>query len=962
MASLQATSGQTVADAADSRLTVTATDPTSALSINVGQFPIESTEDAVIGSTSLATIGSDLTTSLEVLVQSIQSLDQSLADGSEAALTVTAADPTTSLEVLVQSLQSLDQSTIDGSESALTVTAADPTVSLRVTVQSLTSLQQTVVDASDSRLTVTATDPTTSLEILISRLGISSTTAGAVGGSGALSIAVPITTETDGAVGGSGYLRISESREASLVVLIAETIDRTADLNITTLGTESRTTDLDVPIAENRTRTTDLSITVLGIESRTSDLSITTFGTESRTSSLDIYIADVVDRTADLSITTLGTESRTTNLAVIPAPERRFTTPLSLVVRGTFTLPPVGMRVTIQGTRVYPLGLDMVIEVRRPHSLIRVWGDVSTRYFGGNASDANFFENWNVAPGGAVITEGIGGFSLGDRLLTYTTPNTIPTAGTFDKYSVPLAVAANTSVEGFRALFAFQMQSFGPSNILLFGCFNGTNSPVSDITAGDLVGMSIEADKDVVQFRAWAGTAVSSAALASGLPASRFVDAPLLIEIETVTGGATTDLEFRFYERLVSLDRPLVTISLQTTTAPTVTHVAMSSLGRRTPELSTSQPNLRVQFDYADVEPGTGAVYQQSHLFEVADAKFRPYDDRLPLILPNTGPFILSDSLVSDEGYWRLDTALASTLAFSGGMAEVSGAVFPETTQTLGASWYRVECDVMGGTYTAGTNGHGIGLHGVGNVATGDSIIAYVNSFSGTATLTSTVSGTPTVLGSTSFATQAGRWYRFVLDVRQRTGGDVLVNFYVDGTLVLSEIDTAAPVAGTPLLYNTNSASAFFRSLLVRGGMNTVFVQQSDSGAVTTDARHDLLYVDDSDPAITVHAFSTDSPVLAPDTAPLVVVKGSPNPGFNNVGMLWSATHSGTWTLRANSTGTTDGIELQSGTYPNAFERVSLNWAFADLPQVDGLYDVTLYLIADSGKPTSKKLGEYILP
>jgi hypothetical protein len=169
---------------------------------------------------------------------------------------------------------------------------------------------------------------------------------------------------------------------------------------------------------------------------------------------------------------------------------------------------------------------------------------------------------------------------------------------------------------------------------------------------------------------------------------------------------------------------------------------------------------------------------------------------------------------------------------------------------------------------------------------------------------------------------------------------------------------------GTVVLTTGISFPVAFRSLEVRQGVNDVLAVLSDSPSslLFTETQYDTLIVDSSDPVITVVTFTTDSPILVPGTVNPPVVKGSLNPGFSGVAMSWYATHTGTWTLRVNSTGATNGIELRSGTYPVAFETVSTGWDFAELPQVDDTYDVTLYLIADSGKPTAKKLGQYLLP
>lgn len=203
----------------------------------------------------------------------------------------------------------------------------------------------------------------------------------------------------------------------------------------------------------------------------------------------------------------------------------------------------------------------------------------------------------------AVINADIGSFSLGDRHVTFTTGNQIPTPLEYDKYSLPLAIARPVSVSGFRMLFCFRLRAFGPDNRLLLGGFVNTNDPITDLANQNFVGMLIEAEKGSAQFRGFAGGGFQSPLLTLG-SIDRFVNRPLLVEIKTVgVTAAVTHMEFRLFDQNESLDVPIVSIPVFTLVPPTITHAAMTSLGRHTPELP-NQPGMTVELRYVDVESG----------------------------------------------------------------------------------------------------------------------------------------------------------------------------------------------------------------------------------------------------------------------------------------------------------------------------------------------------------------------
>lgn len=466
--------------------------------------------------------------------------------------------------------------------------------------------------------------------------------------------------------------------------------------------------------------------------------------------------------TADLSIYVLGGE----------------TVLLQVLVRGTSTV-QVGLDMEIEGEPERTALLDMLIVDELPYRFMKVRKDLTTRYFGGFASDANFFEGFDPPNVGAVITQGVGRFNHGHRKLVYTAPNTIPTPGAFDKYSLPLAAPVTVDTIGFRALVNFRLDAFGENSSLLFGFFADQLDPLASFAAGHVCAFALETEKGHVEWRAFYGLSGSVVNLGTAIPISRFLGRDLLVEMELTDTGAVEVVEFRLYEMDVSLSVPLLSARAETAANPTVDRFSITSIGKRTPELPDSA--MSVAFKYVDVELATGVTYDAPGGIPSLDAKWRPAQNRPPIELLNEGP-------------------------------------------------------------------------------------------------------------------------------------------------------------------------------------NQVFVALSPDGVASNIEAEDNMVVDSSDPKIFVLTFNPDSDVIVPGTVNPPVVKGSLNSGFDGVTFTWSCTHVGEFTLRVGSTSPTDGIEILNGTYPTIGAPETTVWNFADLPPPDGTHDVTLYLTADNGKTTAKKLGIFILP
>ena len=490
-----------------------------------------------------------------------------------------------------------------------------------------------------------------------------------------------------------------------------------------------------------------LSIEVMAVgEFRPAYMNVHIFGSAQQTVGMNFYIMDTVQRQADLSATIFG----------------------------------------VQETQA---ALDMMVKVPSPYRYMKLRKDLLTRYFGGFASDANFeastgdIQGFDPVNPGRILTFGNGNFNDVFRRLSYSGSNAIPTV-VYDKYSLPLSSALTLTTVGARVLLSFELKEMASDAGLIFGLFNDQNTTLSDISTGAILAFAVETEANHVAFRGWFGTSSSGVNVFTGLPVANFLNKPLLLEIELISIGIVNTAEFRLFDREVNLDVPIISFQVATSLPVVVDRFSISSIGRRNPDIGTTEAAFLAEFEYVDVERGTGVLYDPvntSGNIQITEAKWRPFQDR--------PPFKLSGE-----------------------------------------------------------------------------------------------------------------------------------------------------------------------------GLNTIIAYLSNDGVAATMPAQDDIFVDSTDPIITVYVLDPDSPVTLPDALNPPIIKGSLNPGFSQVRMVWAATHVGTWTLRVNSTGTIDGIEIASGSYPVANISTLLTWDFADLPQVDGTYDVTLYLIGDNGKPTAKRLGIYIAP
>jgi hypothetical protein len=291
---------------------------------------------------------------------------------------------------------------------------------------------------------------------------------------------------------------------------------------------------------------------------------------------------------------------------------------------------------------------DMFINIPLPYRYMRLRKDLITRYFGGTASDVNFFEGFDPPNPGAIVTNGIGSFDPGHRSLIYSVSNDLPTNVSFDKYSLPLAAPVVLSTIGFRILTHFKISSIGPNSILMFGAFNDQLDPFSSISSTDICAFAMEAVYGGIKFRGWYGNSVSPSTLSTILPSSYFLSKPLCVEIEQISTSPNT-VEFRLFDCTEDLDTPLISFQVSTGLNPTVDRFSITSLGRRSVGDPTSQPNMSVNFEYVDIEPGTGVLYFVPPTGLTAlDAKWRPYQDRPPIQLRAFGDNQVFCSLSSD--------------------------------------------------------------------------------------------------------------------------------------------------------------------------------------------------------------------------------------------------------------------------------------------------------------------------
>jgi hypothetical protein len=919
---LDATPTSTVTD--DDALLALYQTRTTSLDIAIGIIQLDATPTATVtDDDALLALYRDLSASLNINVGLIplNSTATSVVEGEDALLALYQLR-TAALDIAVGIIQvsSTATSEVTGEDSLCALyQLRSVTLDVNLGVLNVEATATSEVTAEDSVLAIVRTK-TALLDVNTGLLALYSTTPGVVTGVAYVGIEKNIDSTSGGTVTGTATLR--------------KTVEISTSLSNTIKGTETRDADLDV----------SLSVTYI------------------KTSDMSAWIASTVTPQTDLDAAIAATWLLPASLDVHLSPTAVFLLPVSVTVKGTQTL-GVALSVTVLGTELLTPLLDMLVEVKRPYSLTKLWGDVASRYFSGNASDSNFFENFRVLPS-AVVNNDIGVFSAGDRRVEYLAPNQIPTSLIYDKYSLPLNSSLDTTVVGARVLINFQLLRFGVNASLLLGLCNGTASPTVDIATGALLMFGLTTEAGFVVMRAWASTNALAGQTVSLQPEA-LLNKPLLLEIET-TGAVPgrTVHTIRLFDSLQSLDVPLWSVETEMTVPLTATHVAMTSLGRIVPEAPELHDAVHAHLKYVDVEPGTGSVFSlDGYYLTEAQAKWRHYLDRPPVLLNRTGQSLLEDNFDTDQGYWVYP--MATTFTISGGSATVAGgSCYGSPVGSSAWSNYRVAADVTGASDTAASR-FGIGLYATSDYASGDAFGFLINTWTNEYSLVVVVAGTPT-LSTYSYAgfgiLEPGRTYRLELDARTQ-GSNTRLNAFIDGKFIRTIEYGTGPTAGAgPMLIALQGTAVTFDNVVVRSGMNDVFVALSDDGVSQTDTHDDTLFLDATDPVITVTSFTTDSPVIVPDTTNPQVVKGSLNPGYSNVTIEWNASHTGTWTLRANSTGASSGYEMASGNYSVAGATVVTNWSFADLPQVDGRYDVTLYLIADSGKPSAKKLGEYLLP
>lgn len=233
---------------------------------------------------------------------------------------------------------------------------------------------------------------------------------------------------------------------------------------------------------------------------------------------------------------------------------------------------------------------------------------------------------------------------------------------------------------------------------------------------------------------------------------------------------------------------------------------------------------------------------------------------------------LLDDTLNSDQGYWRLDSSLGSTLTFAGGTAQVHGIAFAEPTGATAWNNYRVECDVSGTSPAVAGNGwFGLALYGSGEYAlpTANGYAGLINTLDNNVYSLKTVNGVPSINTYPYSGTLVGgQVYRLDIRARTLTTGDVLVKFYIDGTLQFTEVHSGGPTSGAPALADSAAtpAVATFNNLLVVELADTLVTQDTPSNSFTEIAQSDATDQADSRVVLGVFEKVVDS-IQAPNVA-----------------------------------------------------------------------------------------------
>ena len=221
---------------------------------------------------------------------------------------------------------------------------------------------------------------------------------------------------------------------------------------------------------------------------------------------------------------------------------------------------------------------------------------------------------------------------------------------------------------------------------------------------------------------------------------------------------------------------------------------------------------------------------------------------------------ILDDTLLTDAGYWTVDTSIPSSITFTGTAADVTGVVRADPVGSAAWKNYRVAVDVSSTSPFSGSGGwFGIALYGSGEYgnSTGNGYAGLINTVDNSIYAFKIVNG---VITTTQYPygspINAGQTYRLELRARTLLSGDVLLDFFLDGGLIYSETHSGGPTAGTVALAVSAATSqvATFNNLLayeLSGDLirqdapsNGFAIVSQSSTAIVDEARVNLVVVE----------------------------------------------------------------------------------------------------------------------
>lgn len=308
--------------------------------------------------------------------------------------------------------------------------------------------------------------------------------------------------------------------------------------------------------------------------------------------------------------------------------------------------------------------MDMVISssiiIPSGLSLVKVRGDIKTRYWAGHDSDANFPEELSNDPPDLTITETNGGsITRNFQSLDFTLNNNTQTGGNFDaaSFGIDTASFGVDIPTGSRLLCLLTITDFQENTDFAVG-FTSAHGHDAWTTNNRLAFQFINEEGHLRFNLLWGDqekTFINPLWSPSYLENKR-----LLVELERT---AALEATARLYFEDENVTDPVVTISASTGFTPVVGSVV--HLGTKiTPRPYTpAAADVSGSIEFIDVEVGTGSSFADPiSSIDAADSKFRKRRDTVLFTLSDPDGVKQTCLTLADEDFNEADEACSSIL------------------------------------------------------------------------------------------------------------------------------------------------------------------------------------------------------------------------------------------------------------------------------------------------------------